>query len=206
VGKALPALTAQMPNIWYLVADFYVGKGEPITSVVEPDAFHALAAVLTAGLLFFVAALLARDAAGRPFSVTALLLFAAGAALLPMVMTRAHENHFFLAAVLAVLVVAKLRDRTLTILVNALLAIQAVHLFGLYGLGENRITTDLGLQRWLEADAQGIRYGVRAYALDHPHLQTVVACITTLVFVVVLYRLVKIAARSLGAPLERTLR
>jgi hypothetical protein len=202
VARALPALTAQMPNIWYPVADFYADKGEPITSVVEPDAFHALAAVLTAGLLLFVATLLARESDRRPLPETMLLLFTAGAAILPMVMTRAHENHFFLAAVLGVLVVARLGDRTLTILANGLLAVQALHLLGLYGLGENRVTTALGLEKWLDADVQGIRYGVKAYAVDQPLLQTVVACVTTALFIAVLYRLVKIAARSPGASLD----
>jgi hypothetical protein len=205
VGRALPALTAQMPNIWYPIAELYTDRGEPITSIVEPDAFHALAAVLTAGLLLLVATRLARDSDRWPFPLTVLLLFTAGAALLPMVMTRAHENHFFLAAALGVVVIARLNDRPLTLLANALLAIQAVHLFGLYGLGENRVTTALGLEKWLDAEAQGIRYGVKAYALDHPHLQTAVASITTVLFIAVLYRLSKIAARSFGAPLhERT--
>jgi hypothetical protein len=196
LGEALPALTAQMPNIWYPVADLYRDKGEPISAVVDPDAFHALAAVLTAGLLLFVAARVARDSRRQPFPETVLLLFTAGAAILPMVMTRAHENHFFLAATLGVLLVARVGDRRLTILANALLAVQAVHLFGLYGLGDNRVTTALGLEKWLDAEVQGIRYGVKTYALDQPSLQTVVACITIVLFVAVMYRFTRIARRS----------
>jgi Gpi18-like mannosyltransferase len=204
VTKALPALTAQMPNIWYPVADLYAKGGEPITSVVEPKAFHTLAAVLTAGVLVFVTARLARDSDRRSFPVTVLLLFTAGAAVLPMLMTRAHENHFFLAATFGVLLVARLADRPLTLLVNALLAVQALHLFGLYGLGENRVSTALGLEKWLDPDVEGIRYGVRAYALDQPHLQTLVACITTVLFVATAYRVVTILrtamlARSVAA-------
>ena len=192
VGRFMPALTAQMPNIWYPVADFYRDKGALIESVVEPKAFHTVAAVLTAALLVFVTARIARDPDRRPFPVRVLLLFTAGAAILPMLMTRAHENHFFLAATLGVVLVALLGDRPLTILVNALLAMQAVHLFGLYGLGENRVTTALGLEKWLDVDVQGIRYGVKAYALDQPHLQTVVACITTVLFAAAAYRLVTV--------------
>ena len=203
VGKALPALTAQMPNIWYPVADLYANGQEPIVSITEPKVFHTIAGVLTAGLIIYVTSRIARSSNGRSFQLSVVLLFTAGAAIFPMFMTQAHENHFFLGSTVGVLLVALVRDRPFTVIANAFLALQAVHLFGLYGLGENRVSTALGLDQWVERFVGGVRTGVRFYALDHPSLQTLVACITTVLFVSAAYRLVtclRARAANLGAP------
>jgi hypothetical protein len=95
--------------------------------------------------------------------------------------------------------VALVRDRALTVLVNAFLALQAVHLFGLYGLGENSVSIELGLDQWLERYVGGVRTGVKFYALDRPSLQTLVACITTALFFAATYRLVS-CLRKRGLP------
>jgi hypothetical protein len=190
VGKALPALTAQMPNIWYPVADFYASGREPVTVVTEPEVFHTIAGVVTAGVIAFAVTRIARSSESRPFQLSVILSFIAGAAIFPMLMTQAHENHFFLAATLGVFLVALVRDRAFTVLVNMLLLLQAVHLFGLYGLGENRVSTALGLDQWVERVLGGLRTGVKPYALDHPGLQTLVACVTSALFFAAIARMV----------------
>jgi hypothetical protein len=178
-GDAKAPLTGNMPNIWYPVADLYAKRGQPVADVFEPKVFHNIAAVVTFGVLLFVAARIARGSDRRPFPLTVVLLFTAGVAILPMLMTRAHENHFFLAGTLAVLVVALVGDRLLTVLLNALLVVQGFHMYGLYGLGENRRSFSLN-----------VRFGIPTYAYHEPWMQTVLACIASVLFVAAAYRLV----------------
>ena len=75
------------------------------------------------------------------------------------------------------LLVALVGDRPLTVLVNALLAIQGFHIYGLYGLGENRRSFSLN-----------VRFGIPTYAYHEPWMQTVLACIAS------------VAVRGCGLP------
>ena len=178
-GDARAPLTGNMPNIWYPVADFYAKRGQPIADVFEPKVFHNVAAMVTFGVFLFVATRIVSGSDRRPIQLSVVLLFTAGVAILPMLMTRAHENHFFLAGTLGVLLVALVRDPLLTVLLNALLVIQGFHMYGLYGLGENRRSLALN-----------VRFGIPTYAYDKPWMQTVLACITTALFAAAAYRLV----------------
>jgi hypothetical protein len=184
---AKAAFTGNMPNIWYPVADIYAKRGQVIAEVYEPRIFHTVAALVTIAVLVFVVTRIARRADRVSFPHTVVFLFIAGVAVLPMLMTRAHENHFFLAGTLGVLVVAHERDRLLTVLLNALLATQAFHLVGLYGLGENR--------RSLQFD---VRFGVPTYAFHRPGLQTLLACVTVVVFAAAAFRLAVVETERTG--------
>jgi len=170
--------TGNMPNIWYPVADFYAERRQAIADVFEPKIFHTIAAVLTVAVLAYVVMRIVRRSNEKPFARNVLLLFVAGVAILPMLMTRAHENHFFLAGALGVLVVAVMRDWLLTALFNVLLALQGLNMVGFYGIGENR--------RSLQFD---VRFGIAVYAYEEPWLQTVLACVTVAIFAAAVYRL-----------------
>ena len=136
----MPVLTAQMLNIWYPVAEYYRDGSEVNFGVEGPDSLHTLAKAITAVLLVSAVAVVWRFCRSRQDAVVVLLLFGFGAAILPMTMTRAHENHFYLAAVLLVPICAVFRTKRLDRLVGAFLLVQFVNLFGLYRFGDNDIS------------------------------------------------------------------
>ena len=74
-----------------------------------------------------------------------------------MTMTRAHENHFFLAASLLVPICALLRSSLLTVVTVVFLAVQFINLFGLYLFGSNNLSTSpavVKFQDWYSSDVQ----------------------------------------------------
>ena len=89
--------------------------------------------------------------------IAVLLLFGLGAAILPMTMTRAHENHFFLAASLLVPICALLRSSLLTMVAVLFLAVQFINLFGLYLFGSNNLSTSPAVVKfrdWYSSDVR----------------------------------------------------
>jgi hypothetical protein len=58
----------------------------------------------------------------------------------PFTITAAHENHLFVGGVTAVLIAAFVRDRYVTALMCALLALQFVNLFWHYRFGLNHLS------------------------------------------------------------------
>jgi hypothetical protein len=181
-----PGLTGDMLNIWYPVA--YANKQDatqPIALVSEPRRANDVGTAVTlllvaAGVTLVVARSQRLSAAGA-----VLALFAVGTLIAPMTITHAHENHLFLGALLAVPLLAVLRDRWLFVAYQAMFAVQFLHLVGRYGLGYNSLSTHL---TWLTG-----RYGDR--------VALVAALVMIALYLVFAIRLVRaIAAGKLALP------
>jgi len=158
IPAVMPALTANQLNMWCPVS-WWVAPGQPLywvrdtARVVGPLAVRDLAAAATIGLLALFSWRVARGPrqevgaapGGRPNRWT--LLFGSAALVLPMVMTNAHENHFFLAGVylIALYPFARGLER---VAIHGLLALSGLNLLGLYGLGTGRLAAASG---WLIA-------------------------------------------------------
>jgi hypothetical protein len=137
LADASPSLTANMPNIWYPIANHMrEAADDPIWGIVGYPWQHRAGGVATAVLIAAVAALVVcRRSTTLGLDLTVGLALAAG--ILPMVGTRAHENHFFAAAVLGIVPLALARDRLAWIAYNFLLLAQFANLVGLYRFGLN---------------------------------------------------------------------
>ncbi len=149
-ASVMPAMTANQLNLWFPVA-WLVEPERPVyfvadtAAVLGPITIRDLAAGLTLALLAayawrLEAARAHRAAEVRPPSFT--LLFAFAAMVLPMVMTNAHENHFFLAGTLLVVLLARARPAEKAA-AHVLLALSGLNLFGLYGIGLNELSDPL---------------------------------------------------------------
>ena len=100
---------------------------------------QAVAGSVTAALL--IAAALVSSRSSEPFAAARVLsLWAMGAAIVPMTFTNAHENHFFLAAALLILVYAISHCKRLAVVLTCFLFVQAVNLFLDYGFGHNHLS------------------------------------------------------------------
>lgn len=139
----MESLTANMLNLWYPVAYLQVEDGARIYTVTGPGVLHTLGALLT--LALWAIGALAASRLPLPLPRRVLVAVALAVIVQPFTLTRVHENHFFLGATLGILLIAALRDRRLTVVVNALLVVQAAHLLALYGLGHNTWNDDVGL-------------------------------------------------------------
>jgi len=137
--SVMPVLTANMPNAWYPVAYALRQPGQDIfwvksTIEVVPHVeirYAALLAVLAlAGGYAWRAATSAHLTRGAE-RLRSLLTFVA--VIVPAFMTSAHENHFFLPAVLLVPVLASPVPLLARAAIHAALMIQAVNLEGTYG-------------------------------------------------------------------------
>jgi hypothetical protein len=149
IPAVMPTLSANQLNLWCPVA-WLVDPGRPLYWV--PDTHHVLgalsvrqlAATAAIGLLALFAVLVGRldttARQARPGRWT--LLFASAALVVPMVMTNAHENHFFLAGLYLVLLLPFARGGE-RLALHTLLALSGINLLGLYGLGTSELTAAL---------------------------------------------------------------
>jgi hypothetical protein len=164
LGVYSPSLSANMLNVWAMVAEGYRSGGEKLYMVERPEIFHTIAAVIGGVALVGGVWLIARRAERRPFSLTVLYLFAYGAILLPNVYTRAHENHFFLGGLLAVPLVALLPRRALALsALLATLALQGFNAFGIYGFGYTPLTSKapyIDIENWWSYSVRFVAAGV----------------------------------------------
>jgi hypothetical protein len=166
-------LSANMLNVWAMVAEAYRSPGQELYSVQGPAAWDTVALLLSASILVAVAVLVARRGPRTPW-LAILALFATASVVMPNTYVHAHENHFFFGAVLAIPIVAVLRDRLLTGAFVAYLALQAWNLLGLYGFGETGASDsliDLNWRHWYPGRFAG-------------------AALCTLLFIVILLRMV----------------
>lgn len=133
-------LTMNMLNIWLPVAHHYLKPGEPLYAVEGPAIYHRIGAVLVA-LSMIGAALLVATRLRRASLVRLLVMaWAFATLLLPMLGTRAHENHLFLGLSLGVLLIALHPSRTAIVAVHGMLLVQFLNEFGRYGFGLNHLS------------------------------------------------------------------
>jgi hypothetical protein len=137
VTNVMPALTAQMPNIWTPVAYLLKQPDQRIFTV--SDQGHVLpfvpikyaAACVVLGLVGLHVWKVEREPATfLSLKFAKIFLFAALA--VPFLMTSAHENHLFLATVFFALFLAGTVSRPTQIAVHILLLVQFLNIYSLY--------------------------------------------------------------------------
>lgn len=139
VTNVMPALTAQMTNIWTPVA--YVLKNPGQSLVAVSDRIHLLpwisAKYLAMAIVLGLIGLYVHRAARKPAlspSDSLMLIFCFASLVVPFLMTSAHENHLFLGAIFLVLIAATEAPCRVKLAVQVLLLVQLLNLFSLYGL------------------------------------------------------------------------
>ncbi|PYK30906.1 MAG: hypothetical protein DME57_05480 [Verrucomicrobia bacterium] len=139
VTNIMPALTAQMPNIWTPIAFLLRAPGQPIILVsdqillfsVIPIKYLAAAAVLmSVGLHGWRVERATAIPPDKSFAVS--FLFASLA--VPFLMTSGHENHLFLATVLLIPLMCEL-PRYAKAASQVLIFVQFLNVYVLYGQG-----------------------------------------------------------------------
>jgi len=138
VTNIMPALTAQMTNVWYPVAYLIRKPGQGIHMV--SDRIHVLpylpakyfAAIVVLGLIGFH---ICRVEGERETAVSGrfVKIFGFAAVVVPFLMTSAHENHLFLGTVFLVLLFAQPVPLVTKVAIQLLLLVQFLHIYSLYG-------------------------------------------------------------------------
>jgi Dolichyl-phosphate-mannose-protein mannosyltransferase len=138
VTNLMPALTAQMTNIWSFVAYLLKNPGQHLIAV--SDRIHLLpwipAKYLAAGVVLGLIGLHVHRVERRPAlspSDRLMLIFAFASLAVPFLMTSAHENHLFLGTIFLVLIAASEASIPVKAAVQVLLIVQLLNLFSLYG-------------------------------------------------------------------------
>jgi hypothetical protein len=127
-------LNANLLTFWLPVAQALSEPDQALFQVTEPDWLNTFGTVAALALLSASVFVIAKR---RPVigSREVFLAFLFVTLILPMVMTRGHENHLYLGSVLAVILAAAVRDRVLTWSLVALFLISFFNIFARYGFG-----------------------------------------------------------------------
>ena len=139
VTNVMPALTAQMTNIWAPVA--YVLKNPGQSLIAVSDRIHLLpwvqakflAMAIVMGLVGLYIHRVARKPAHSPGDGLT-LIFSFASLAVPFLMTSGHENHLFLGTIFLVLIAASKGPFQVKVAVQVLLIVQLLNLFSLYGI------------------------------------------------------------------------
>jgi hypothetical protein len=188
-ARHMPAISAQMLNVWYPLA-YALAEGGSVVLVADANpVFDGLTArhvalALTLSCLVALVASLARRGEGAELEKDWLLLFTGASTIIPMLMTRVHEQHLYLATAFFALLLPMPMARLQRLSVHVLLAIQFLNVVGLYGLGRNRLTPPLKPfhELWIGP------------------LSVAVALVASLCFFAILNLLFELAARERAGP------
>jgi hypothetical protein len=151
IKNVCPSLTAFMLNIWYPIAYFLRDPSKPISTVgqniriIGEISFLRIALIITIILIAIYAFLLSRKSQNKnKFDSSFTQLFAFSSLILPMVMTSAHENHLFLASVFFIPLIGHSKKSIYKHALHLLLILQFLNIVGMYGLGENNLSENIG--------------------------------------------------------------
>jgi len=142
VGGAMP-LTANFLNGWFPIAYYLNTPGDPIYSITDnimiSNTSFKFIALLTLLLLIclFVHKIIKNNYVNK-IDYTLFLVTGFSTFIFPFVMTSAHENHLFLATVLFIPVLGKVKNLFVKLSIHVLLILQCINLYGFYGYGENK--------------------------------------------------------------------
>ena len=164
ISNVMPALTAQMTNIWYPIGYLLKASGQPVLSV--SDQIQVLPGISVKYIAAaFVLSLVAIQVwrieradtldAGERFA----LIFGFAALVVPFFMTSGHENHLFLGTVLLVPLVARAASGRTLIAFHLLLLVQFLHIYSLYGNQPARLAE---LLRRTQSDELAVIYSLIA--------------------------------------------
>jgi hypothetical protein len=143
VGGAMP-LTANFLNGWFPIAYYINIPGDPIYSVnddimISNISFKAIALLTLLLLLCLFIHKLIKNYYSDKYDFNLFLVTFFSTFIFPFVMTSAHENHLFLATVLFIPVLGKIKNLSVKLSIHVLLILQCINLYGFYGYGENKI-------------------------------------------------------------------
>ena len=138
ITNVFPCLNAQMTNIWYPVAYFLKKADQPIYSVSDKILIvpHLPAKFLAGAVVIALVALhvfLTERNTAQNVSARFIQIWGMATMTVPMLMTSAHENHFFLGSVFLVLLMSRRSSILVKVAAHALLMIQFLNIYGLYG-------------------------------------------------------------------------
>jgi hypothetical protein len=162
VSNVMPALTAQMTNIWYPVAYLLKHPGtlaRTVSDQIQLVSFLSVKHVAAAIVLILVAIHVRHTDAdeGALVSDKLLRVFAFASLIVPLVMTSGHENHLFLGTTFVVLLIARPISIGPKVAGHVLLIVQFLHLFSLYGEHPARLAQ---LLRSTQSDELAIVYSI----------------------------------------------
>jgi hypothetical protein len=138
VTNVMPALTAQMTNIWYPIAYLLRKPGQGVHTVSDQIYLlpyvqaKYLMAVIVLGLVGLHVFRVERETETSP-SDRFVKIFGFAALAVPFLMTSAHENHLFLASVFLVLLMAQPVPLLTKLAIQVLLLVQFLNIYSLYG-------------------------------------------------------------------------
>jgi hypothetical protein len=142
IGSALP-LTANFLNGWFPIAYYLKENDAAIYSVTDELDILNIRVRTTAILslllfLWFFVRKIYKNNFNNEFNYNYFLIVGFSTFIFPFVMTSAHENHLFLASVLLIPVLGKVKSLAQKISIHVLLLLQCINLYGLYGYGESK--------------------------------------------------------------------
>ena len=144
VASAYPCLTASMLNIWYPLAYFFVPTGfhlYPDTNlIVGLISYRTVGIILTFMALTTFIVKIGKAPQALEGDRRTYVLFTCAAMVLPMLMTCAHENHFYLSCILLVILLPLVPSLFYAAGIHYLLLLQAFNILSLYGLGRNALS------------------------------------------------------------------
>jgi hypothetical protein len=138
ITNKMPALTAQMTNIWYPIAYLLKKPGQGVHTV--SDQIHLLPyleakylmSIIVLGLVCLYASRVERETEASP-SDRFVKIFCFASLAVPFLMTSAHENHLFLGSLFLVLLVAQPLSLLTKLAIQVLLVVQFLNIYSLYG-------------------------------------------------------------------------
>lgn len=163
VTNVMPALTAQMTNVWYPIAYLIKHPGQPLHTI--SDQIHVLpyisakysAAIVVLGLIGFHIFRVERQA-DLSVSDRFVRIFGFATLVVPFLMTSAHENHLFLGSVFLVLIAAGRPSRVpAKIAIQVMLLVQFLNIYELYGTHPHGFAN---LLRRIQSDEVAVVYSV----------------------------------------------
>jgi len=142
IGSTLP-LTANFLNGWFPVAYFLKEPAEAIYSITDDIKFfiikgRTLAILSLLTLLWLFIRKIYRSNIHNDINYNYFLIAGFATFIFPFIMTSAHENHLFLASVLLIPVLGKVKNLTSKISIHILMVLQCINLYGFYGYGEGK--------------------------------------------------------------------
>jgi hypothetical protein len=144
------ALTANFLNGWFPVAYYLKAPQDPIYSVTDnipiPNINLRMTAIV---ILVFLICLFIRKIYkanyNQQVNYNLFLVACFSTFIFPFVMISAHENHLFLATVLLIPVLAKVKNVWAKVSIHLLLLLQFINLYGYYGYGENKFFATINI-------------------------------------------------------------
>jgi hypothetical protein len=162
VTNIMPALTAQMTNIWFPIAYLLRKPGQGVHTV--SDQIHllpylqvrSLAAAVVLGLVVLHVYRMERETGTSP-SDRFVKIFGFAALAVPFLMTSAHENHLFLGSVFLVLLMSQRIPLLAKLAIQVLLLVQFLHIYSLYGAHPSWLSE---LLKRTQSDEVGLAYSI----------------------------------------------